>query len=91
MGTSPISSSPFAYLFAGEPWKAQEVLTRMEKEAFNATPNGLPGNDDLGATSGVYVWNALGLYPGVPGLGGVFLGTPMFKTVTLPWTMAAAL
>ncbi len=39
------------------------------KETFKTTPDGVPGNDDLGATSGVYVWNALGLYPAVPGVG----------------------
>ncbi len=83
VGNEPDFVAPFAYLYVGKPWKAQEVLTRVEQEAFNPTPGGIPGNDDLGATSGVYVWNALGLYPGVPGLGGVFLGTPMFKTATL--------
>ena len=83
VGNEPDFVAPFAYLYVGKPWKAQEVLTRVEQEAFNTTPGGIPGNDDLGATSGVYVWNALGLYPGVPGLGGVFLGTPMFKIATL--------
>ena len=50
---------------------------------FKTTPEGLPGNDDLGATSGVYVWNALGLYPGVPGVGGLLLGTPMFPSAAI--------
>jgi putative alpha-1,2-mannosidase len=31
----------------------------------------------------VYVWDALGFYPAVPGVGGVVLGTPMFDKVTL--------
>jgi putative alpha-1,2-mannosidase len=31
----------------------------------------------------VYVWNALGLYPAVPGVGGLVLGTPTFDKVTL--------
>jgi predicted alpha-1,2-mannosidase len=74
---------PYAYVFAGQPWKTQEVVTRIAKEVFKSTPDGIPGNDDLGATSGVYVWNALGFYPAVPGVGGVVLGTPMFDKVTL--------
>ena len=74
---------PYAYVFAGQPWKTQEVVTRIAKEVFKATPDGIPGNDDLGATSGVYVWDALGLYPAVPGIGGVVLGTPMFDKATL--------
>ncbi len=71
--------TPYAYVFAGQPWKTQEVVTRIAQEAFNTTPAGLPGNDDLGATSGLYLWNALGMYPAVPGVGGVVLGTPMFR------------
>jgi predicted alpha-1,2-mannosidase len=74
---------PYAYVFAGQPWKTQDVATRIGKETFKATPDGIPGNDDLGATSGVYVWNALGMYPAVPGVGAVALGTPMFAKTTL--------
>jgi putative alpha-1,2-mannosidase len=74
---------PYAYVFAGQPWKTQEVVTRISREDFNVTPAGIPGNDDLGATSGVYVWNALGFYPAVPGVGGVALGSPLFDKATL--------
>jgi hypothetical protein len=77
---------PYAYVFAGQPWKTQEVVTRIGKEVFKTTPDGIPGNDDLGATSGVYVWDALGFYPAVPGVGGLVLGTPMFDKAT--WRMA---
>lgn len=75
--------TPYAFVFLGKPWKTQEVVTRIEKETFKAARDGIPGNDDLGATSGVYVWNALGLYPAVPGIGGLVLGTPMFDKATL--------
>ena len=74
---------PYAYVFAGQPWKTQEVVTRIAQDTFKPTPDGIPGNDDLGATSGVYVWDALGFYPAVPGVGGLVLGTPMFDKVTL--------
>jgi predicted alpha-1,2-mannosidase len=74
---------PYAYAFAGQPWKTQEVVTRIAKDTFSAKPDGIPGNDDLGATSGVYVWDALGFYPAVPGVGGLVLGTPMFDKATL--------
>jgi predicted alpha-1,2-mannosidase len=68
----------YAYLWAGLPWKTQAVIDRVRRETFFNTPDGLPGNDDLGATSGVYVWNAIGMYPVIPGVGGFALGTPMF-------------
>jgi predicted alpha-1,2-mannosidase len=74
---------PYAYVFAGQPWKTQDVVTRIANETFTTKPDGLPGDDDLGATSGVYVWNALGFYPAVPGVGGVVLGTPMFDKATV--------
>jgi putative alpha-1,2-mannosidase len=75
--------TPYAYVFMGKPWKTQEVVTRIAKDTFKPAPDGIPGNDDLGATSGVYVWNALGFYPAVPGVGGLVLGTPMFDKATL--------
>jgi predicted alpha-1,2-mannosidase len=74
---------PYAYAFLGKPWKTQEVVARIAKETFKPTSDGIPGNDDLGATSGVYVWNALGFYPAVPGVGGMVLGAPMFDKATL--------
>ncbi len=83
MANEPDFVTPYIYVFAGLPWKTQDVITRIEAQTFKTTPDGIPGNDDLGATSGVYVWNALGFYPAVPGVGGVMLGTPMFDKATL--------
>lgn len=80
--------TPYTYVFLGKPWKTEEVVTRIGKETFKAAPDGIPGNDDLGATSGVYVWNALGFYPAVPGIGGLVLGTPMFDRATLQFSGA---
>jgi predicted alpha-1,2-mannosidase len=83
MENEPDFVTPYAYTFAGMPWKTQEVMARIERETFKTTPDGIAGNDDLGATSGVYVWNALGLYPAVPGVGGLALGAPMFRRATM--------
>lgn len=83
MENEPDFVTPYAYVFAGMPWKSQDVITRIAKATFTTKPDGLPGNDDLGATSGVYVWNALGFYPAVPGVAGVVLGTPMFDKANL--------
>ena len=79
MANEPDFVTPYAYTFLGKPWKTAAVMTRIEKETFNTTPGGIPGNDDLGATSGVYLWNALGMYPAIPGMGGVVLGTPRYE------------
>ena len=77
--TSPISSPPTPTPSSANPFKTASVIDRVEKQTFNTTPGGIPGNDDLGATSGVYIWNALGMYPAIPGMGGVVLGTPIFQ------------
>lgn len=83
MANEPDFVTPYAYTFLGKPWKTAAVVRRIEKETFNTTPGGLAGNDDLGATSGVYLWNALGMYPAIPGLGGVVLGAPRFAAATM--------
>ena len=83
IANEPDFVAPYAYTFAGMPWKTQEVNARIEKETFTTGPGGIPGNDDLGATSGVYLWDALGFYPAVPGVGGLVLGAPMFHRATL--------
>ncbi len=79
----PDFCAPYVYLWTGHPEKTQDVIDRIRREAFTTKPDGLPGNDDLGATSGVYVWNALGFYPVIPGVAGFALGTPMFPRATL--------
>jgi putative alpha-1,2-mannosidase len=83
MANEPDFVTPYVYAYTNAPWKTDDVINRIEQQTFSTKPDGIPGNDDLGATSGVYVWNALGLYPGVPGVAGFFLGTPMFPSATL--------
>jgi putative alpha-1,2-mannosidase len=78
VANEPDFCAPYAYVWTGNPWKTQEVVDRIRRDTFTTKPDGLPGNDDLGATSGVYVWNALGVYPVIQGVGGLVLGTPMF-------------
>ena len=85
MANEPDFVVPYTYEYTDAPWKTDDVITRIEQQTFSTQPDGVPGNDDLGATSGVYVWNALGLYPGVPGVAGFFLGTPMFPEAIVHW------
>jgi predicted alpha-1,2-mannosidase len=86
IGNEPGFWAPWAYAFVGAPSRTQALVRRILREAFAPTPGGLPGNDDLGATSAWQVWAMLGLYPAIPGVGGFVLGSPTFPkaTVTLP-------
>lgn len=83
IGNEPVFPVPWAYNFAGQPWKTQAVTRRVLTELFTNTPGGIPGNDDLGATSSWIVFSAVGMYPVIPGVGGFALNSPLFPSVTL--------
>jgi predicted alpha-1,2-mannosidase len=72
-------SDPYVYDYLGQPWKAQAQVRKQEQELYPPTPDGLPGNDDLGAMSSWYVWSALGMYPVTPGRADLALGSPLFR------------
>jgi hypothetical protein len=76
-------ATPWLYDYTGQPWKTQDVTRRIENELFSASPDGEPGNDDLGAQSSWYVWAALGMYPVLPGTTDVALNSPLFKAAVL--------
>ena len=82
MGNEIAHSSPFLANWF-EPHLTQNVARRVALFGFRNTPGGLFGNDDLGATSAWYVWTSMGMYPVIPGVGGVTVVAPMFKSVEI--------
>ena len=74
--------APYVYNYSGAPWKTQ-IAARSAASLYTDLPNGLPGNDDLGALSGWLVWTMLGAYPINPGLPVFTLGVPEFASATL--------
>jgi predicted alpha-1,2-mannosidase len=83
MGNEPCEETPWIYDFAGAPSHAQEAVRRTQKELFTSKPNGFPGNDDAGSISSWYVFASLGLYPEIPGVAGLVVGSPMFSKATI--------
>ncbi len=83
MGDEPQFATPWLYAFAGAPYKTQNVVRQILTTVYSTQPGGLPGNDDLGATSAWQVWALLGMYPAVPGSGTLVLGTPWFPKTTI--------
>jgi predicted alpha-1,2-mannosidase len=83
LGNEPSLTSPWVYLYAGAPWKAQRVIRDALDSLYGDTPDGIPGNDDLGTMSAWYVWCAMGLYPMNPSVRALDLGAPMFTRVTV--------
>lgn len=81
LGNEPSLGSPWMYLNAGAPWKAQRVIRDALATLYGDTPDGIPGNDDLGTMSAWYVWCAMGLYPVNPSVRAFDIGAPIFSRV----------
>ena len=81
IGNEPVFPVPWAYNYVGAPWKTQRITRRVLTELFKPEPSGIPGNDDLGATSSWIVFAAVGLYPIIPGVGGFSINSPLFPEI----------
>ncbi len=79
-GNEPGFGVPWLYNYVGQPWKTQRTVDRV-RGLFGPTPDGAPGNDDLGALSSWYVWAALGMYPITPAVPVLGLSAPLFDRV----------
>src|SRR5205085_10697157 len=75
---APVFPVPWIYNYVGQPWKTQAVTRYVLTELFAPDPGGIPGNDDLGATSSWIVFAAVGLYPTIPAVGGFSINSPLF-------------
>ncbi|MEU6130360.1 GH92 family glycosyl hydrolase [Saccharopolyspora sp. NPDC047091] len=83
LGNEPSANTPWAYAYAGQPHKTQDVVRRSLTELFSAEPDGLVGNDDLGQMSSWSVWAALGMYPEAPGRSDLVLASPLFPSISI--------
>jgi predicted alpha-1,2-mannosidase len=83
LGNEPSLETPWIYDWLGAPYETQQVVRRGLLTLYTNTPNGLPGNDDLGTMSAWYVLAAMGMYPESPGSDLLALGSPLFPQVTL--------
>ncbi|EJM99971.1 GH92 family glycosyl hydrolase [Phyllobacterium sp. YR531] len=83
IGNEPAFQTPWAYNWAGSPKHAQYVIPIIMNKTFTTNPGGIPGNDDMGATSTWYVLAALGLYPVIPSEAGFAVSTPQFSGINL--------
>ncbi|MFK8910382.1 GH92 family glycosyl hydrolase [Streptomyces sp. YS-3] len=83
IGNEPEHGVPWAYNYARHPSGASDAVRKVMTESFTTGAGGLPGNDDLGATSAWYVWAALGMYPATPGADTLALHGPQFPSVLI--------
>ena len=82
-GNEPCFGVMPVYNWLQEPWKAQEKVRAVDLNCFHNAPAGIPGDDDSGAMSAWYVFTALGMYPEIPGLGGVTVVSPLFPKAVI--------
>jgi predicted alpha-1,2-mannosidase len=85
-GNEPVHHMIYLYDYAGQPWKTQSRIRRAMNELYQATPDGLCGDEDTGQMSAWYIFSALGFYPVCPGDPAYCIGSPLFDraTLTLP-------
>jgi len=83
LGNEPNLNVPWLYNWTRQPFKTQATVRRALLNLYSPTPAGYPGNDDLGTLSSWYVFGALGLYPEVPGVGVLAIGSPLFPRATV--------
>jgi len=82
MSNEPGFLTPCLYNYAGRPDKTAETVTRLLKSNYTDKPAGLPGNDDSGAMSSWYVFQAMGFFP-VAGQDIYLIGTPKFSRTSI--------
>jgi predicted alpha-1,2-mannosidase len=79
LGNEPTLQTPWLYDWMRQPYRTQAAVRRALLGLYDTAPDGYPGNDDLGTLSAWYVFGALGLYPEVPGVGVLAIGSPLFE------------
>ncbi|MBC7417292.1 MAG: glycoside hydrolase family 92 protein [Pedobacter sp.] len=82
-GNEPDFQVPWAYNWVGVPYKTQALVKKIIKEQYSNKDNGLPGNDDLGAMGAFYVFANIGLFPVIPGVGGLSINSPSFSKISI--------
>jgi predicted alpha-1,2-mannosidase len=82
LGNEPTLHVPWLYDWSGSPYRTQAAVRRALR-LYSTAPDGYPGNDDLGTLSSWYVFGALVLYPEVPGVGLLAIGSPLFARASI--------
>lgn len=78
-GNEASNHIPYLYVFAGAAWKTQYWVRKVMARWYTDTPEGIPGNDDVGQLSSWFALGALGFYP-VNAANGVYvIGSPMVQ------------
>jgi putative alpha-1,2-mannosidase len=83
LNNEPSIETPWLYNFALQPWKTQQLVRQVLNTIWKNSPDGIPGNDDLGEMSSWAVFASMGLYPEIPGRAELVLASPLFASITV--------
>ncbi|MGH7941710.1 MAG: GH92 family glycosyl hydrolase [Limisphaerales bacterium] len=82
-GNEPDQQCAYLYALAGAQYKTAARVRDIQLTQYDASPEGLCGNDDCGQVSAWYVWSALGLYPVNPASGIYVIGSPLVQKAVI--------
>lgn len=84
LNNEPDSATAYGFTYVpGEAWRSEQHIAEQRESLFTASPGGLPGNDDEGSLSSVFLFDALGFFPVDAASDRYRLGTPLFPRVRL--------
>lgn len=83
LGNEPQLDTPYEYLWAGRPDRTEAVVGAAMNSMYAPTPGGYPGNIDGGTMTSWWIFNAIGLYPAIPGDDVLTIGAPRFSRVDI--------
>jgi len=82
-GNEPGHHTTYLFAYGGTQWKTAEKVRYILKNMYQATPDGVSGNEDCGQMSAWYVFSAMGFYPVFPASGAYVLGSPLLDKATI--------
>ena len=82
-GNEPSHHMAYLYSYVGQPWKTQYYTRELLDVMYDATPEGIIGNEDAGQMSAWYILSALGFYSVCPGSNEFVLTSPLFREATV--------
>lgn len=82
ISNEPVFLTVYEYHYAGRPALSTERVHSYIPRTFNASNNGLPGNDDSGAMGSFLAWSMMGLFPN-PGQNVYLISAPFFEAVEI--------
>ena len=82
-GNEPSHHIAYLYNYAGEPWKTQHYVRKINDNFYKNAPDGLIGNEDCGQMSAWFILSSIGFYQVNPSVPVYDIGTPLFDSVKI--------